>query len=81
MHVLNWQDQLFTDLQFLYSTLDGAMPRVMRWLRVLLPRPIRRVTICWSCQRWPRLVFESLREPSSGRHPGNAAQSAALSGI
>lgn len=26
--VLNWQDRLFTDLQFLYGTLDSAMPRV-----------------------------------------------------
>jgi len=26
--VLNWPDRLFTELQFLYGTLDGAMPRV-----------------------------------------------------
>ena len=31
--VLNWQDQLFTDLQFLYSTLDGAMPRVTEGMK------------------------------------------------
>ncbi len=31
--VLNWQDQLFTDLQFLYGTLDGAMPRVTEGMK------------------------------------------------
>ena len=31
--VLNWQDQLFTDLQFLYSTLNGAIPRVTEGMK------------------------------------------------
>ena len=31
--VLNWPDRLFTDLQFLYSTLDGALPRVTEGMK------------------------------------------------
>jgi len=31
--VLNWPDRLFTDLQFLYGTLDGAMPRVTEGMK------------------------------------------------
>ena len=31
--VLNWPDRLFTDLQFLYGTLGGAMPRVTEGMK------------------------------------------------
>ncbi len=31
--VLNWPDRLFTELQFLYGTLDGAMPRVTEGMK------------------------------------------------
>ena len=30
---VDWQDQLFTDFQFLYSTLNGAMPRVTEGMK------------------------------------------------
>jgi hypothetical protein len=31
--VLNWPDRLFTELQFLYGTLDGALPRVTEGMK------------------------------------------------
>jgi len=31
--VLNWPDRLFTDLQFLYGNLDGAMPRATQGMK------------------------------------------------
>ena len=31
--VLNWPNRLFTDLQFLYGTLDNSLPRVTEGMR------------------------------------------------